>query len=109
MNTFLAKFKTINKEYFLVKDLNLNLIDYKSNAEVRDFLNLIFQHRLVPVAIKKNCKNLDCILKRNISNHFAIFAIFMKHKLDSCDKKVRIRARVINADSEILEEPAFSI
>lgn len=52
MNTFLAKFKTIDKEYFLVKDLNLNLIDYQSNAEVRDFVNLIFQHRLVPVAIK---------------------------------------------------------
>ena len=44
LNTFLAKFKTTDKTCFLVGDLNLNLIDYQSNAKVTDFVNLIFQH-----------------------------------------------------------------
>ena len=44
LNTFLAKSKTTDKTCFLVGDLNLNLIDYQSNAKVRDFVNLLFQH-----------------------------------------------------------------
>ena len=42
LNTFLAKSKITDKKCFLVRDLNLNLIDYQSNAKVRYFLNLIF-------------------------------------------------------------------
>ena len=42
LNTFLAKSKITDKKCFLVPDLNLNLIDYQSNAKVRYFLNLIF-------------------------------------------------------------------
>ena len=52
LNTFLAKFKTTDKTCFLVGDLNLNLIDYRSNAKVRDLVNLIFQHSLVPIVNK---------------------------------------------------------
>ena len=37
-----AKSKTADKTCFLVGDLNLNLIDYQSNAKVRNFVNLIF-------------------------------------------------------------------
>ena len=37
---------------FLVGDSNLNLIDYQSNPKVRDFVNLIFQHILVPTVNK---------------------------------------------------------
>ena len=48
----LAKSKTTDKTYFLVGDLNLNLIDYRSNAKVRDFVNLIFQYSLVPIVNK---------------------------------------------------------
>ena len=35
LNTFLAKSKTSDKTYFLAGDLNLNLIEYQSNAKVR--------------------------------------------------------------------------
>ena len=52
MNTFLAKSKNTGKTCFLVADLNLNLIDYQSNAKVKNFVNLIFQHSLVPIVKK---------------------------------------------------------
>ena len=43
LNTFFAKSKTTDKTCFLVGDLNLNLIDYQSNAKVRNFVNLKVQ------------------------------------------------------------------
>ena len=52
LNTFFAKFKPTDKTCFLVGDLNLNLIDDQSNAKVRNFVNLIFQHSLVPIVNK---------------------------------------------------------
>ena len=108
MNTFLANSKTTAKTCFLVGDLNLNLIDYQSNAKVRNFVNLIFQHSLVPIVNKPtrvtkhnaalidyiitnsftDQENLTGILKSDISDHFPIFTIFMKHGRDSNDKNV---------------------
>ena len=44
-------------------------------------------------------ESLSGILKTNISDHFPIFTISVKHRLDSSDKKVTIRKRIINADS----------
>ena len=44
-------------------------------------------------------ENLTGILKTNISEHFPIFTISVKHRLDSSDKKVTIRKRIMNADS----------
>ena len=108
LNTFPAKSKITDKTYFLVGDLNLNLIDYQSNAKVRDFVNLTFQHSLVaivnkPTRVTKNNatlidyiftnssmdqENFTDILKTDISDHFPIFTISMKHRLDSGDKKV---------------------
>ena len=105
LNTFLAKSKTTDKTCFLVGDLNLNLIDYQSNAKVRDFVNLIFQY-LVPIVNKPtrvtennatlidyiitnsfmDQENLTGILKTDISDHFPIFTISVKHRLDSSDK-----------------------
>ena len=118
-NTFLAKSKTTEKACFLVGDSKLNLIDYQSNAKVKNFVNLIFQHSLVPIVnkptrvTKTNAtlidniitnsfteqKNLTGILKTDISDHFPIFTISMKHGLDSNNKKVTIKKRIINADS----------
>ena len=43
-------------------------------------------------------ENLIGILKTYISDHFPIFSISVKHRLDSSDKKVTIRKRIINAD-----------
>ena len=119
LNTFLANSKPTDKTCFLVGDLNLNLIDYQSNVKVRNFVNLMFQHSLVPIVSKptrvtKNNatlidyiitnsftdqENLTGILKTDISDHFPIFNISMKHGLDSNDKKVTIKKRIINADS----------
>ena len=119
MNTFLANSKTTDKTCFLVRDLNLNLIDYQSNAKVRNFVNLIFQHSLVPIVnkptrvTKNNATLIDCIitnsftdqenltgiLKTDISDYFPNFNISMKRGLDSNDKKVTIKKRIINADS----------
>ena len=107
LNTFLVKSKTTDKTCFLVGDLNLNLIDYQSNAKVRDFVNLIFQHCLVPTVNKStrvtknnatlidyiitnsfmDQENLTGILKTDISDHFPIFTISVKHRLDSSHKK----------------------
>ena len=44
-------------------------------------------------------ENLTGILKTDISDHFIIFTISVKYRLDSSDKKVTIRKRIINADS----------
>ena len=52
MNRFLDKSKTTDKTFFLVGDLNLNLIDYQSNEKVRSFVNLIFQDSLAPIVNK---------------------------------------------------------
>ena len=114
LNTFPANTKTTDKTCFLVGDLNLNLIDYQSNAKVRNFVNfrnLIFQHSLVlivnkPTRVTKNNatliyyiitnsftdqENLTGILKAYISDHFRIFNISMKHGLGSNDTKVTIK------------------
>ena len=117
LNTFLVKSKTTDKTCFPVGDLNLNLIDYQSNAKVRNFVNLIFQHSFVPIVnkptrvTKSNAtlvdyiitnsfidqENFTGIIKTNISDHFPIFTISMKHRLHSSDKKVTIRK--VNADT----------
>ena len=44
-------------------------------------------------------ENLTGILKTDVSDHFPIFTISVKHRLDSSDKKVTIIKRIINADS----------
>ena len=119
LNTFHAKAKTTDKACFLVRDLNFNLIDSQSNANVRDFVNIIFQYSLVSVdnkptrAVKSNItltdyiitnsstdqENLTDILKTDNSDHLPIFTVSMKHRFDSSDKKVTIRKRIINACS----------
>ena len=72
LNTFLAKSKTTDKTCFLVRDLNLNLIDYQSTAKVRDFVNLMFQHSLVPIVNKPTrvTKNNATLIDYIITNSF---------------------------------------
>ena len=114
LNIFLANPKTTDKKFFLVGDLNLNLINYHSDPKVRNFVNLIFQHNLVPIVnkptrvTKNNAtlidyiitnsfidqENLTGILKTDISDHFPIFNISMKHGRDSRDKKVILDSRI---------------
>ena len=72
LNTFLAKSKTTDKTCFLVRDLNLNLIDYQSNVKVRNFVNLIFQHSLVLIVNKPTrvTKNKATLTDYIITNSF---------------------------------------
>ena len=94
LNIFLANSQTTDKICFLVGDLNLNLIDWQSNAKVGNFVNLIFQHSLIPIENKPtrvtkhsvdyiidyiitnsftDQGNLTGILKTDISDHFYYF------------------------------------
>ena len=113
MNTFLSKSKTFDKTCFLVGDLNLNLIDYQSDAKVRDFVNLIFQYSWVPTVNKpsrvtknnatlidyiisnsiNDQENLTGILKTNIFWSFSNFYCFYETDLILATKKVTIRER----------------
>ena len=74
LNTFFAKSKTTDKTCFLVGDSNLNLIDYQSNAKVRNFVNLIFQHSLVPIvnkptrATKHTATHIDYIITNSFTD-----------------------------------------
>ena len=79
----------------MVGDLNLNLLDYRTNTKVKDCLNLTFQNFLIPVInkptriTKTNATLIDHILtndfvntdsstgivKIDILDHFPIFFI----------------------------------
>ena len=101
MNTYLAKSKITDKRCFIVGDLNLNLSDYESNAKVRDFVNLIFQHSLVTIVNKPtrvtkhnatlidyiitnsfiDQKNLTGILRTDISDKLSNFYYFYETQI----------------------------
>ena len=67
-----AKSKTTDKTCFLVGYLNLNIIDYESNAKFRDFVNLMFQHSLVLIVNKPTrvTKNSVKLIHYIITNSF---------------------------------------
>ena len=44
-------------------------------------------------------KKISLVFQKHISDHFPIFNISLKHGLDSNDKKVTIKKRIIYADS----------
>ena len=101
MNTCLAKSKITDKTCFIVGDSNINLSDYQSNARVRDFINLIFQHSLVTIANKPtrvtkhnatlidyiitnsftDQKNLTGILRTDISDKLSNFYYFYETQI----------------------------
>ena len=111
LNTSLAR-----KTCFLVGDLNLYLIDYQPNAKVRDLIiqNKIIQHSLVPIVnkptrvTKNNAtlddyiiansftdqENLTGILNTEISDHFPIFTISMKHRIKKESNNCRLNSRI---------------
>ena len=81
-------------------------------------VNLICQRSLVPIVnkptrvIKNNATLIDYIITnsfidqenltgilKHISDHFLTFTVSVKHRLDSGDKKVTIRKRIMNAGS----------
>ena len=91
----LAPKKHKNNPIYITGDLNLNLLDYKSNAKVKSYLNIIFAHSFIPLINKPtrisknnatvidhlltntfiNENYLTGIVKTDISDHFPIFFI----------------------------------
>ena len=79
----------------MVGDLNLNLLDHRTNINVKDNINLIFQNFLIPVINKPtritktnatlidpiltndfvNTNSSTVIVKSDLSDHFPIFLI----------------------------------
>ena len=72
LKQFLCKSK--NRKFYLVGNLNLNLLDHRSSTNVKDHLNLTFQNFLVPAINKptkttKTCATLtDHILANDLVN-----------------------------------------
>ena len=82
-----------NKPMFLVGDfLNINVIDYESNKVVKNFVDLCFQHGLIPIfnkptrVTKQNATAIDHIImnslnpsvstgiiKCDVTDHFPVF------------------------------------
>ena len=48
----LSKQKIANKELVLVGDFNINVLDFNENKIVQSFVNLMFQHGLIPTVNK---------------------------------------------------------
>ena len=85
----------INLKTYLVEDLNLNLLDHRTNTKVKDYLNLNFHNLLIPVInmptritetnitlidhiLTNDFLNIDSstgIVQIDISHHFPIFSI----------------------------------
>ena len=64
--------KNSNKTIYVVGDANLNLIDYKRNIKVKNYLNLLFQKDFIPVKNKPTrvSRNNATILEHITTNHF---------------------------------------
>ena len=120
---FLEGIKTLicknqEKPLFLVGDLNMNSLDYSINTIVRDFFNLIFQNGIFPLinrptrVTKSSATIIDHVLtntiidsevqsgiiKTDISDHFAVFALMRTSLVQPYLKKTSIK-RDVNEDS----------
>ena len=121
-NVFEDSFKNIlstkkdsKKSIYITGDLNLNLLDYKTNAKVKSYLNLIFSHNFIPLInkptriSKNNATIIDHILtntfnndyksgivKTDISDHFPVF-IITDAELNKTHKTDFIFKREINS------------
>ena len=120
---FLEEIKTLicknqEKPLFLVGDLNMNSLEYSRNTNVRDFFNLIFQNGIFPLinrptrVTKSSATIIDHVLtntiidsevqsgiiKTDVSDHFAVFAL-MRTSLVQLNLKKTFIKRDINEDS----------
>ena len=108
---FLNEIKTVicknhEKPLFLVRDLNINSLDYWINPNVRDFFNLIFQNDVSPLVnrptrvTKISVTIIDHVLHHtiidskvqsgiitDISNHLVVFALIKTSLVQSNIKK----------------------
>ena len=113
---FLEDIKTLicknqEKPLFLLGDLNINSLDYSINTNVRDFFNLIFQNGIFPLinrptrVTKSSATIIDHVLintvinsevqsgmiKTDMSDHFAVFALMRTSLVQPNLKKTFIK------------------
>ena len=116
LENFFNKIKSPNKAIYIVGDTNLNLIDYKTNIKVKNYLNLLFQKNFIPVINKptrvsrNNATIIDHIntnhflnnymhsgiISADISDHFPMFLISKDLMLDSSNEPIHITKRETN-------------
>ena len=111
--------KNSNKAIYIAGDINLSLIDYKTNIKVKNYQKLLFQKNVIPVINKptrvsrNNATIIDHIntnhflnnylhsgiIRADISDHFPIFLISKDLILDSSNEPIHITKREINDKS----------
>ena len=52
LKDIIAKNYKTSKKIYLIGDFNLNVLDYETNTKVKGFINLLFQHGLIPIINK---------------------------------------------------------
>ncbi|XP_065664405.1 uncharacterized protein LOC136086066 [Hydra vulgaris] len=107
------------KTVYMVGDLNLNILDYDSNKNIKQFFNVIFKNSYIPVINKPtritnksetsidqiitndfiNIKIKTGIFKTDISDHFPIIIVVQKYNKSDCQKNKKIKTRIINDSS----------
>ena len=65
--------KNPNKAIYIVGDTNLNLIDYETNIEVKNYLNLFFQKNFIlvinkPTRVSRNNATIIDHINTNLIN-----------------------------------------
>ena len=71
MKDFTNKVKNNGKDLYIVGDMNLNLLDHRSNSKVKEYLNIVFQNLLIPMinkptrVSKSNATIIDHILTKS--------------------------------------------
>ena len=115
LKKILSPKKHKNNPIYITGDLNLNLLDYNSNAKVKSYLNIIFAHSFIPLINKPtrisrnnatiidhlltntfiNENYLTGIVKTDISDHFPVFFITETH-INKTSKSNFVFKREIN-------------
>ena len=77
-----------NKDLYLVEDFNINVLDYKNNMKVKNFVNFTFQNSLISLINKParvtrvNATAIDHILTNTFSNKQIKMGIIRTEILD---------------------------
>lgn len=122
---FLSKTCKTNKRIFLAGDFNLNVLDYKINHKVKNFLNEMYQYSCLPTINKPtrvtkksasaidhvitnsfiNEKILTGIIKSDISDHFPIFHVSnMGNFPELSDSELITKRFITNETLEIFKD-----
>ena len=116
LNEIFLSIKKSNKQFHIAGDFNLNVLDYEKCNKVQEFLNLIYEHSMIPVINKptrvtyKTATAIDhfltnsytdtkfktAILKSDVSDHFPICLFIPSMKPLSKNEETYIYKRIYN-------------